>query len=319
MPATSPFDLLAEELGAVAGRVEREVALRVTALAADLERRYAEKELQLERLQKQLEAVVGANVVTWDQRITAKLAMLKDGKDGADGKAGQDGATGPAGPAGEPGAAGEQGAPGVQGMPGAPGACGETGAAGKDGLDGAMGLAGKDGAPGKLPKVKAFKDGAVHYDGEVVTFRGGLYQALQDTATQPHTADWICLAVAGLDGSNGRDGKSLTIRDTYDPKEKYAALDVVTLDYKWFVARYENPGDCPGPGWKAGPGIGKTGKAGPPGERGMQGERGAAAPDIIDWEIDKNAYTVIPVFSNYKKGPPLPLRELFAQFQMEAS
>ena len=319
MPVTSPFDLLAEELGAVAGRVEREVTLRVTALTADLERRYAEKELQFERLQKQLEAVVGANIVAWDQRITAKIASLKDGKDGADGEDGQAGATGPAGPQGEPGAAGLPGPQGVPGVQGDQGPSGEIGAAGKDGADGAAGLNGKDGAPGKLPKVKPYKEGAVHYDGEVVTFRGGLYQAMQDTATQPHTADWICLAVAGIDGSNGSDGKSLTIRDTYDPKETYEALDVVTLDYKWFVARYTNPGACPGPGWKAGPGLGKTGKPGPQGERGMQGERGAAAPDIIEWEIDTRAYTVVPVFSNHKKGPPIPLRELFAQFQMEAN
>ncbi len=350
MPPTSPFDLLAEELGAVAGRVEREAALRITALTAELERRFAEKELQLERLQKILEGTIASNVVRWDQVINERVSSLKDGKDGADGKDGKDGAEGQTGPAGEPSYV--PGPQGVQGVQGAQGERGEMGPAGKDGLDGAPGLSilgekgeqglpgergeqgltgisGKDGhdgergpqgIAGKLPRVKAWIEGSVHYDGDVVTHKGGLYQALQDTAKTPGTNEWICLAAAGVDGKDGRDGedgRSLAIKETFDPAQKYKVLDVVTLDSKWFVAKHDDPGTCPGPGWKAGPGIGKTGKPGPQGERGLKGEVGRAALAIVEWETRAETFEIIPLMSDGSRGPAVSIRELFLQFQVE--
>jgi hypothetical protein len=354
MTATSPFELLAQELGAVAGRIEREAAYRIAALISDMKQQFSERELQIERLQKTLEAAIAGRIVLWDQMITDKVNSLHDGKDGANGQDGKDGIEGKQGPQGECGVEGPAGPQGLCGMQGDKGESGATGPAGKDGMDGkdgangldgkdgANGLDGKDGAnglngkdgsdgvngkdgidgaPGKLPKVKAWKEGSVHYDGEVVTHDGSLYQALKDTAKTPGTDEWICLTNRGLDGKDGRhgeDGISLNIRETFDPNEKYCELDVVTLDQKWFVAKYDNPGACPGPGWKSGPGIGKTGKPGPQGERGLKGDPGPKPIEIIEWDIRAKTFEAFPIMSDGTLGPPLSLRELFAQFQMEA-
>jgi hypothetical protein len=321
MTATSPFELLAAELGAVAGRVEREAAFRIAALASDIERRFAEKELQLERLQKLLEGAVAGRITQWDQIITDRMVTLKDGRDGRDGKDGVDGKDGLQGLAG---VAGEQG---LQGLPGAQGETGATGATGKDGVDGTRGERGEqgergaDGAPGKLPKVKKWIEGSVQYESEVVTHDGGLYQALKDTGKIPGTNDWLCLASPGANGKDGRDGEdgiSMNIRETFDPEEKYSELDVVTLDSKWFVAKYDNPGICPGPGWKSGPGIGKTGKPGPQGERGLKGDRGDTI-EIVTWEINRETYEVSPIMSDGERGPVISLRNLFEQFQEETA
>jgi hypothetical protein len=390
MPDSSPFELLAEELGAVAGRIEQGAALRISMLISDVERRFAERELQIERLQKSMERLINANVDEWDRAIHERIAALKDGKDGVDGREGPQGAQGPAGergeiglqglqgdkgdrgergemgergdkgeigergelgPQGPPGEKGEQGekgekgeqgesikgekgeqgekgevgSQGERGEVGAQGERGPAGIVGPQGLKGERGERGADGAPGKLPKVKQWIAG-VHYEGDVCAHKGGLFQAVRDTAHEPasESAHWVCLASAGSDGKDGRDGengRSLTIRDTFDPKAKYKALDVVTLDSKWFVAKRDDPGECPGPGWKAGPGLGKTGR---PGERGAQGERGPKGDkgevlEIITWEIDPKTYTVAPIMSNGERGPVMTLRELFAQFQEEAS
>jgi hypothetical protein len=383
MPATSPFELLAEELGAVAGRIEREAAFRIAALISDVEKRFAERELQIERLEKLVQGSIAANIGRWDQLINEKLSALCDGKDGAsgkdgvdgkdgapgkdglDGSAGKDGIDGAPGKDGQNGIDGKDGAQGLNGIDGAPGrdgidgkdvlagapgdmgprgekgdsgeigtsgrdgVDGKDGAPGRDGLDGAIGqpgingrdgARGPEGAPGKLPKARAWKQGSVHYDGDVVTHEGGLYQALQDTAKTPGTDEWICLAVPGTNGKDGRDGedgKSLTIRETFDPTQKYKALDVVTLDSKWFVAKHDDPGMCPGPGWKSGPGIGKTGKPGERGPKGERGPQGEIGPEIIAWEIE--GYKANPTMSDGNKGPVLDLREVFAQFQEESA
>lgn len=102
MPATSPFEILADELGAVAGRIERESSLRVAAVVSDLERRDAERELRLVKI---------------EQGVAERLAALRDGKDGKDGEPG---------PAGRDGADGE---PGEGGEKGERGDCGDAGSA----------------------------------------------------------------------------------------------------------------------------------------------------------------------------------------------
>ena len=73
MPAPSYLDALAEELGAVAGRIEREAKLRIDAAVADLGRRDAERELRVERLEKELRD---------------RLATIKDGERGEQGEPG---------------------------------------------------------------------------------------------------------------------------------------------------------------------------------------------------------------------------------------
>lgn len=121
----------------------------------------------------------------------------------------------------------------------------------------------------------------------------------------------------GRDGANGLDGKSFTIRDTYDPKETYQQCDVVTLNATWFVARQDDPGPCPGPGWKAGPSA-RRGEKGERGERGQRGEPGTMGREVAAWEINRKDYVLIPVMSDGSKGPELALRSLFEQFQAEA-
>lgn len=216
MPDT-PLDLLAKELGARAGRLEREANLRLAAMEAEFGRRAAELEL--------------------------KAASLKDGERGQDG------------------------------LPGPPGERGEKG------MDGAPGLDGAPGAPGKLPVVHVWSDG-VHYEGDVVTHDGGLWQASCDTGRAPPHQDWICLARAGRDGENGA---SFRVRGTWDAAADYDALDVVVLNGGAFVAKRNNPGSCPGDGWQL---MASQGKQGKPGERGPQGPKGDRGAAVVAMSVD---------------------------------
>ena len=101
MPALSPIDVIAEEAGAILGRVEREARLQGTALAADmraltsdLQRREVELDLRMARL---------------EQAAAERLAGLKDGRDGELAARGQKAPPGLQGPPGEA----IQGPPGV--------------------------------------------------------------------------------------------------------------------------------------------------------------------------------------------------------------
>lgn len=96
MPALSPVEIIAEEAGLILGRVEREATLTVKALTSDIERRDAERELRLVRM---------------EQTVTERLRTLQDGRDGKDGETGLPGENGAAGPPGAPGEA-------IQGPPG---------------------------------------------------------------------------------------------------------------------------------------------------------------------------------------------------------
>jgi hypothetical protein len=200
-------------------------------------------------------------------------------------------------------------------MPGEPGALGATGQAGPAGLPGADG---KDGAPGKLPKVKEWKEG-VWYESDVVRHHGGTYQAERDNANTPGSSlDWLCLAAPGL------DAPLLNIRGTFVADGKYKRLDVVALNGSSFVARTDEPGECPGAGWQLMASAGRPGKPGikgDPGERGVAGppgQRGAATPTILQWAVDRQQFRATPIMSDGSEAPALELRSLFEQFQIEA-
>ena len=341
----TPFDVLADELGEVAARVERECLLRLSSLSSEVQRQLAECEVRMLRM----EAAVAA-------QVAARLAVLHDGAPGekgdkgdqgepgrpgdrgdpgepggkgdkgdtgdkgekGEGEKGEPGEKGDKGEPGEPGNEGERGPPGEkgdQGPIGNPGERGEPGQIGEPGLPGAPGDKGEPGSPGKLPRVKHWKPDSVFYDGDVVRHEHGTYQALKDTSQRPGSGeDWICLAAGGIDGKNGRDFR---IRDTYDPVlADYEALDVVTLGATWFVARTDNPGPCPGPGWKSGP-VGKRGEKGEPGRKGDPGPKGDAARKTLRYEIDRKAYALIPVHDDGSTGSAIPIRELFEQFESE--
>jgi hypothetical protein len=53
------------------------------------------------------------------------------------------------------------------------------------------------------------------------------------------------------------------------------------------------------------------------GPKGDKGDRGLAAPAIIGWQIDRASFTATPVMTDGSEGPPLELRGLFEQYQIE--
>jgi hypothetical protein len=243
-----------------------------------------------------------------------------EGPVGPEGPQGPLGEAGPAGPAGEPGAPGENGKDGKEGEPGAQGKAGPQGLRGERGERGEAGLAGingKDGAPGELREVKPYVEGSVHYHGDLVLHDGSTYQAKADTARPPPHESW------GLIASRGVDASQMQLRGTYKDGETYRYLDVVALNGSSFVARTNNPGTCPGAGWKLLASAGRPGKPGPKGEhgeRGPAGERGQSgkdAPVILSWQIDRKTFRATPLMSDDSEGPSLDLRGLFEQFQME--
>ena len=187
---------------------------------------------------------------------------------------------------GEKGDRGEKGEQGEKGET-VKGEKGDTGAPGEKGETGERGETGEQGAPGA--------DGAAGRDG----------------ANGANGND-------GAPGANGNDGRSFVIRDTYDPAETYRELDVVTLNATWFIARKDDPGACPGAGWKAGP-SGRRGEKGERGERGPRGELGPPGREVTAWEINRKDYSLVPIMSDGGKGPPIPLRALFEQFQAETA
>jgi hypothetical protein len=175
------------------------------------------------------------------------------------------------------------------------------------------GPAGPVGPPGKLPIAKEWTRETVFYEGSVVSYDGGSYQALRDTGEPPdNKTHWQCLAAPG------RDGKSIHHRGTFKEDLEYAAYDAVALNGGSFLALHDKPGACPGAGWQllASPGKrGATGEPGPRGPTGIAGPSGVDAAAVVGWKIDRAAYTVVPIMSDGSSGPPLNLRGLFEQFQ----
>jgi hypothetical protein len=235
------------------------------------------------------------------EMVRARLAELKDG------------APGERGPAGPPGAPGES----VTGIAGPPGPPGEPGV-GVVGPAGEAGAPGNDGAPGKLPKVRQWKEG-VWYEGDVVRHCGSTFQAERDTANTPGSSlDWLCIAAGGL------DAPMPNVRGTWVADGQYKKFDIVALGGSGFIARADDPGDCPGPGWQLIASAGRPGKPGLKGDRGdagVRGERGLpgqAAPVILAWKIDREQFRAVPVMSDGSEAPVLELRGLFEQFHSEA-
>ena len=251
-----------------------------------------------------------------------ELGLTVKGEPGPQGAHGERGEKGDRGEAGAPGLSikgergdrGERGERGLQGEAGKMGLRGEPGQSGARGESGQPGERGERGPMGILPRVKIWEPG-VHYAGNVVTAGGATYQALQDTAAQPgESKDWACLARAGV------DGRSVEIRGLFDPEAEYRRLDIVALNGGSFIAKADNPGLCPGPGWQL---MVSQGKAGQRGERGLTGEKGARgepgmpAAVIEKWQIDRDRYVAVPIMSDGREGPPLQMRAFFEQFQIE--
>jgi hypothetical protein len=232
-------------------------------------------------------------------QLTERLSTLKDGEKGPQGERGLPGEAGERGLPGEPGPIGERGEPGQngdngergppgevgeRGLPGEPGLPGPQGERGLPGEKGDAGERGPEGPAGKLPLVRSWQDG-VHYEADVVAFRGAVYQALRDTGKEPPHEDWICIAQAGQDGA---DGRSFNIRGTWQETEAYRAMDVVALNASSFVAKRDDPGVCPGDGWQLMSGQGKRGQPGERGVAGPKGDRGDPGLPVVGLSVSRD-------------------------------
>jgi hypothetical protein len=182
------------------------------------------------------------------------------------------------------------------------------------GPPGPSGPRGEEGPPGKLPVVKMWMPETVYYEGDVVAYDGGTFQAKRDTGQPPSHAHWICLA------TSGRDGESIAVRGTFDQSVSYRRLDVVALNGGSFIALKDAPGPCPGPGWQLIASQGRRGAAGQKGERGERGPQGnseLSGATIRGWKIDRARFVATPVMLDGTLGPELELREFFEEFQIE--
>lgn len=134
--------------------------------------------------------------------------------------------------------------------------------------------------PGVFPVLLAWTD-AVHYAGDIVTHGGSMWQAQRDTGREPPHGDWECIVAKG---DRGEPGPSIIHRGTWSPDVgDYRALDTVALGGSSFLAVRDDPGQCPGDGWRLLASRGATGK---PGVKGDQGRPGKDAHALVAADID---------------------------------
>jgi hypothetical protein len=131
-----------------------------------------------------------ALVARLEETVLARLATLRDGKDGVDGRDGVDGKDGRDGLDGKDGADGAPGRDGIDGRDGADGALGKAGPPGERGADGSPGKDGRDGIDGRDGV-----DGPAGLPGE----RGPQGEPGERGAPGADGRD-------GVDGQNGADG-----------------------------------------------------------------------------------------------------------------
>jgi hypothetical protein len=306
-------DDLAAELAAFAAELERDVTRRVDGIMADLRASIAERLLAFSEKQSEVSEMLRslslANSLLKDGAPGQEGSPGPPGERGPPGDMGLQGEVGAAGP---PGASGPPGPPGERGMDGAPGETGPQGEAGavgppgppgpsgERGMDGPLGPSGEPGkpgdpgepgargepgrpgdpgAPGMLREVKTWQPNMVFYASDLAMCGGSTWQARQDTATPPGGEHWSLIAAGGKDGrSFNITGKYNEIPNTVSSGGRiYQALDVVMLDGGSFVALKDNPGPCPGDGWRA---LALRGPRGSEGPRGEPGPRGKDCPPI---------------------------------------
>ncbi len=246
-------DAAAEAVGATIARIEREAAQFKMVREAEHAARLATLDARL--------AEAGALI----ERLGARLKVLRDGD------AGPQGEPGDVGPRGERGEKGDPGEPGPQGIPG------ERGDRGERGLDGA------------LPIVRAWTD-KVYYAGDVATHDGATWQAMADTGHAPPHEDWACIAARGADGAAARQ---FEFKGAYADAGDYRALSVVMVNGASFCAERDNPGPCPGDGWRLLASQGKRGDRGEPGVKGDKGERGAPGPALVAANITDDGLLIL--------------------------
>lgn len=346
MSTPTPLEALADELGFVAARIEREMRLSIAVLTAEI--RAELSELRAARAAEELRAVIRLGELR-DGSPGPVGAIGPEGSPGAQGPAGdpgpegppgspgEPGPEGPPGPAGEPGAEGQAGPPGSHGPPGAegppgpqgdaglagnagePGLPGGAGAPGPQGTDGDPGPPGPQGEPGPAGqkgdpgiegppgRLPPVKD----WDGEV-TYQGEVRHLDGGTwqarrdTGKPPGADDWQLIAA--------PGRSLNPRGTYGSDAEYQRLDCVAKDGSSFVALRDAPGECPGDGWHALTLRGRAGQPGPRGERGERGYPGPPGPSAAAFELDE-AQGILRLRLNDETHVSVDLYPLLARLQ----
>jgi hypothetical protein len=107
-----------------------------------------------------------------------------------------------------------------------------------------------------------------------------------------------------------KEAMAQRVRGTFDPKEKYLLNDVVACNGASFLARRDDPGDCPNANWQM---IAAQGK------RGIAGPKGDPAPRISGWRVNPENFSIQPILSDGSFAPALELRPLFQQFNDETA
>jgi hypothetical protein len=102
-----------------------------------------------------------------------------------------------------------------------------------------------------------------------------------------------------------RERQSFQHRGPFTSDATYAAGDIAMVNGAAFIGLYNQPGICPGAGWRLLAAVGK---------RGPKGDPGATPPNISSWHVDSKAFTVTPLMSDGTRGPPLELLGLFREF-----
>lgn len=187
--------------------------------------------------------------------LERRLVEVRDGRDGKDGEPGPQGEKGDTGPQGEIGPQGESGTDGAPGEEGDKGDVGERGETGEPGAQGEAGANGIDGAPGERGEK-----GDTGERGEV-----------------------------GEKGDQGPEGPAAYVgeaRGLFDPEAEYRARDVVALNGSAFMAKIDNPGQCPGEGWMLLAQRGKRGDKGDRGEKGLEGKAGKDGAQPVGLKMD---------------------------------
>jgi hypothetical protein len=167
--------------------------------------------------------------------------------------------------------------------------------------------------PAPLPVVRQWIPNTAALQGELFAHGGALWQCRQNTGQPPQDGpNWVCVSAPGRDGEPGR---SLRTRGLYRRDGNYKELDLVVLNGSSFIARRDNPGECPGEDWQVNTLVGKRGEAG---ERGQPGPRADAAAiekamRISGWTAGDD-YNATLTHANGQSGATLDLRPMFERF-----
>lgn len=161
----------------------------------------------------------------------------------------------------------------------------KDGVDGQDGDPGDPGDPGPKGDPGPMGDLAAAGDWALRIwkQGELAVHRGQTWQAIEDTFREPGTEGDVERETWRLIAAKGADGRSFAFRSAYDPAAVYRGMDVVMCDGSSFVAQADDPGPCPGPGWRL---LASKGGKGGRGDKGDKGDRGDDAAGFVGIRLD---------------------------------